>query len=279
MRLSKNVRLKSSNGQVDMLLVENDLACAKLSLFGGHVLSYLPRSDNRDRLWVSSEAILDGSKAIRGGIPICWPWFGDHPSGNYPAHGYVRNQQWHVAECLDSESGTSIKLRPESANGAGLDGKLDLMLVVTVGEALTLQLTSKNVGETTLTFSAALHTYFNIYDIHQTRLTGLSGDYLDKTQQYATYDTPKPYAFGKETDNVHLNPVSRVVIEVPNFEIGVSMEGHDSVVVWNPWQEKSIAMTDMQDDGYGSMLCVESAITRGITLGPNEQHVLGQTIQ
>lgn len=279
MRLSKGVKLQTTDGQVDTLVVENDLAMARISLFGGHVLSYIPHSDARDRLWMSGNAILDGSKAIRGGIPICWPWFGDHPSGNFPAHGYVRTQQWQVVGCEDQSIGTIVKLKPESALGAGLDGELDLLLTITVGEVLTLELTTTNIGANALAFGAALHSYFDIEDIGLTELRGLNGEFLDKTESYASKVTPEVYLFQKETDNVHLSPVTHTVIHTPKFDVDVESMGHDSIVVWNPWIEKSTAMADMKDDSYRSMLCVEAAITQGKTLAAGEQHSLIQTIQ
>ena len=304
MQLSKSVELRSVSNQIDVLVVENDLAMAQISLHGGHMLSFRPKSDNRERLWLSQDAVLDGTKAIRGGIPICWPWFGDylnkdHLGKDLPAHGYVRTKQWHVVDCVDFDATTLITLKPETAADQGLDGDADLRLTVSIGNALTVELTTKNIGAKAFEFGGALHSYFNIEDITQTQLHGLSGDYLDKTQSLfdksfankSSADkssihkrsphqiTPEKYTFEKETDNIHLSLEQHFTISTTNFSIDVVSKGHDSIVVWNPWIEKSAAMTDMSAGGYQSMLCVESAITQGITLAPNEQHSLIQTIQ
>lgn len=279
MQLSESVALLSASNQVDILVVENDLAEARISLYGGHTLSYKPKRDHRERLWESQDAVLDGTKAIRGGIPVCWPWFGDHPSKNWPAHGYMRTQQWHVVECVDSETGSVIKLKPEFSVGPGFDGNADLTLTVSVGNELSVQLTTKNVGAQSFEFGGALHSYFNIEDISQTQLHGLTGDFLDKTENYARKVTPEAYRFHGETDNIHLSTESVLTIRTPGFSIDIESLGQDSIVVWNPWIEKSQSMTDMPDYGYQFMLCVESAITQGVTLAVNEQHTLTQVIK
>jgi glucose-6-phosphate 1-epimerase len=293
MQLSNSVELQSASNQVDILVIDNDLAKAHISLHGGHILSFKPKSDNRERLWVSQVAVLDGTKPIRGGIPICWPWFGAHPteadlSKDRPAHGYVRTQQWHLIDCVDSDIGTVITLKPESAVNPGFDVEgeddVDLQLMVSIGNELEVQLTTKNTGAKPFEFGGALHSYFNVEDIRQAQLHGLSGDYLDKTQSPSSKSslpktTPESYRFQKETDNIHLSLEKHFTVRTASFSIDLESQGHDSIVVWNPWIEKSIAMADMQDDGYQSMLCVEAAITQGITLAPNEQHTLTQIIQ
>ncbi|MGK0338313.1 MAG: glucose-6-phosphate 1-epimerase [Candidatus Azotimanducaceae bacterium] len=318
MQLSNSVELQSASNQVDILVIDNDLAKAQISLHGGHILSFKPKSDNRERLWVSQVAVLDGTKPIRGGIPICWPWFGAHPSKaepskadlskadlskadlskDRPAHGYVRTQQWHLIDCVDSDIGTVITLKPESAVNPGFDVEgeddVDLQLMVSIGHKLEVQLTTKNTGAKAFKFGGALHSYFNVEDIRQTQLHGLSGDYLDKTLSFSKRDssnrdssdkisfpitTPENYRFQKETDNIHLTLEKHFTVRTASFSIDVESQGHDSIVVWNPWIEKSIAMADMQDGGYQSMLCVEAAITQGVILAPNEQHTLTQIIQ
>ena len=278
MLLSQSVELQSDVNRVAILKVENDLAKASISLFGGHILSFVPKHDDRERLWLSESAVLDGSKAIRGGIPICWPWFGDHPDQDLPAHGYVRTQQWQVVGCIESDEGTVIQIKPETSVAAGLIGDADLLMSVSIGTELKIELLTTNIGPTDFCFGAALHSYFDIQRIDQSRLNGLSGDYLDKTEGYARKTTPEQYVFQGETDRVHLNPVTQVEIVAANFSTGVKSGGHDSVVVWNPWSEKSKAMPDMADDGYQSMLCVESAITQGQSLAAGEAHALTQII-
>ena len=265
---------------VQILHIDNALAKAEISLFGGHLLSFIPKHDNRQRLWVSDKAIFDGKKAIRGGIPICWPWFGDHASDkNVAAHGYVRTQTWEVLNTEESDTGTTLTLKPSTSAGDGFAGNAQLTLAVHVGQQLNIQLRTTNLGDTPLTYHCALHSYFAISDINQCELVGLSGQYSDKTRDYKMFDTPHPYCFDEETDRVHQQQPRTLSIKDIEAKTDVLSSGHDSIVVWNPWQHKSISMGDMADDSYLTMLCVETAITQGQEVAPKTTHVLEQIIK
>ena len=277
-----------------ILEVDNASATARISLFGGHVLSFIPKHDGRERLWLSEKAIWDGSKPIRGGTPVCWPWFGtykedgarkgdgsdshSYPSHDYPSHGYVRTRMWSCLEAIDEDDATLIALTPFSSVGEGFSGQASVSLLIRVGSDLTIQLCTKNIGSEPFTYTNALHTYFNISDINQTELLGLSGDYADKPSNFAIMQTPILYAFSEETDRIHLNPVEKVAIQEPGAMTEIKSRGHDSIVVWNPWKELSESMADMPDDGYQNMLCVETAITQGMLLQPEESHLMEQII-
>ncbi|MCF2946661.1 D-hexose-6-phosphate mutarotase [Paraglaciecola aquimarina] len=263
---------------IQILVIDNKLASAEISLFGGHILSFIPKHDNRQRLWVSQNAVLNGKKAIRGGIPICWPWFGDHKDNQFSAHGYVRDQQWQIISSAETPLGTQVVLQPTSSSGAGFDGDTQLSLSIMVGKDLNIKLSTKNVGETSLRYNCALHTYFAIHDIHNCELTGLEGNYLDKTQNFDSFETPVPYKIGQETDRVHLHKAPNILIKDKDINTQVQSSGHDSIIVWNPWQDKSISMGDMADDSYLTMICVETAITQGQNVAAGETHVLEQVI-
>lgn len=264
---------------IQALHINNSFATAEVALFGGHILSFTPKSDGRDRLWVSKKAILNGTKAIRGGVPICWPWFGDHPSDKtVPSHGYVRQQNWNVITSEDSETGTTVHLQPLTSSGAGFDADAELTLVVHIGEQLSIQLQTTNLGDKPLSFNCALHTYFAIEDIQQCELLGLKGVYKDKTRNYERFETPKPYRFTEETDRVHFDKPEKLVITDKQLKTEIHSSGHDSIVVWNPWQDKSISMGDMADDSFVTMLCVETTITEGQMVAPKEAHILQQII-
>lgn len=264
---------------IQIVKIENEFAHAEISLFGGHILSYTPKHDGRNRLWVSENAIFDGKKAIRGGVPICWPWFGPHSTNQQvAAHGYVRTQKWQIIGSDESSAGTTIKLQPQTSSGEGFEGQAQLTLVVQIGQQLNIALHTTNIGTDTFSFNCALHSYFAINDIHQCELKGLSGQYSDKTRHQQVFDTPQPYHFNEETDRVHLQKPQVLSITDNTLKTQVSSSGHDSVVVWNPWQDKSISMGDMADNSYLTMLCVESAITQGKTLAPNETHILEQVV-
>ncbi len=276
----------SSKQNIQVLEVDNDHARASISLFGGHIISFTPKYDQRQRLWLSEQAIFDAHHAIRGGVPLCWPWFGDHqatrvdPSDKrFPAHGYVRKQPWLMVNCHDTPKGTEITLQPRSSEGEGFDGHAQLSLIIRVGVRLSMQLVTENLGEQGFSFTCALHSYFAVEDIHNCQLNGLSGDYKDKTRDWQILPTPSPYTFSEETDRVHLSTPKQVTIVEDNSRIDISSNGHDSMVIWNPWAQNSAAMGDMPDKGFKQMLCVETAITQGRTVQSGETHTLEQIIR
>lgn len=272
--------------KVQVLVIDNDYALVTVSLFGGQILSFTPKYDQRERLWLSDNAIFDAKKAIRGGIPVCWPWFGDHqdvrdnkPDVNFPAHGYVRTQQWKIVKCQDSAKGTEVILQPNSSQGDGFKGKAKLSLIITVGVRLSMKLVTDNLTDTAFNFTCALHSYFAIADIHTCQLRGFSGNYKDKTRNWKILTTPSPYTFNEETDRVHLTTPQKVSIVEDTGNTDIMSAGHDSMVVWNPWADKSATMVDVQDGGYQTMLCVETAITQGQTLEPGQTHTMEQIIR
>ncbi|WP_340676663.1 D-hexose-6-phosphate mutarotase [Paraglaciecola sp.] len=271
--------------KIQILRVDNALAVAEIALFGGQLLSFVPKHDQRERIWLSAAAILDGKAAIRGGVPVCWPWFGAHASkqqqadnNDFPAHGYVRSQQWHIVTTSDSDVGTQVVLQPQNSSGAGFSGKAELSLIIDIAQQCSLQLLTTNIGNESFSYGCALHTYFAVSDVRQCSLSGLDGDYLDKTRGMQRFTTPEQYAFDKETDRVHLCQPVTVIIEDGSEQTRVQSSGHDSIVVWNPWLDKSSAMQDMEDAGYLTMLCVETAITQGQVIQAGETQAMQQII-
>ena len=261
---------------VETLEIDNAHATVSISLWGAQIMSFKPKHDNRERLFKSNKIVLDGSKSLRAGIPVCWPWFAQREG--YQKHGYVRIRNWQVLSANDNEDFTEIVLAPLDMVGKGFEGTAELSLTVRVGKTLSVTLTTTNTGKEAFEFNTALHTYFLVDDINKVELKGLSGTYSDKTQNWAMLETPKPYRFTEETDRIHLNPVKDVTIVESAGEIGVESAGHDSVVVWNPWAENSATMRDMGPEAYLRMLCVETAVTQGKTLQAGESHSLTQVI-
>ena len=261
---------------VETLEIDNAHATVSISLWGAQILSFKPKHDGRERLFKSNKIVLDGSKSLRAGVPVCWPWFAQREG--YQKHGYVRIRNWQVLSATDNADYTEIVLSPLDMVGKGFEGTAELSLTVRVGKSLSITLTTTNSGADAFEFNTALHTYFLVDDINKVELKGLSGTYSDKTQNWAMLETPEPYRFTEETDRIHLNPVKHVSIIESSAEIGVESAGHDSVVVWNPWAENSATMRDMGPDAYLRMLCVETAVTQGKTLQPDESHSLTQII-
>lgn len=263
------------------LYIENESAKCKLSLFGGHVMSFIPKKDNRDRLWLSPLAFLNGERPIRGGIPLCWPWFSDDhgkEKGELPSHGFLRTQKWEIASSDCDGKSTRVSLKPGTTKGKGFSFECDVFLHLNIAEELTVELETINKGEAPFKLNCALHTYFAVSNIKAVQLIGLSGDYKDKLDDWAVKPTPEPYIFSEETDRIHLSaPESLTIKEEENELIHIQSLNHDSIVVWNPWQGAA-SISDMDAFGYRQMLCVETAVTQGLSLKPGQSHKLTQKI-
>ena len=135
-----------------------------------------------------------------------------------------------------------------------------------------------DTGATSFSMTTALHSYFTVRDIAKTELKGIQGIYKDKTQDWKKLNTPSPYAFNRETDRIHLYKPQSVSIEQKDCSTEIASAGHDSLVVWNPWAELSKSMGDMAEDGYLTMLCVETAVTEKTEIKPGQAHVLTQIV-
>ena len=280
MSIPDSISVEESAG-ITFLNIENDFATCRVSLFGAHVLSYISKADDIERLWLSPHAYLNGEKPIRGGIPICWPWFGDshgREKGELPAHGFLRSQVWQIQSAEETEEGTRIILNPAFCRGEGFEYDCKVTYEILVGKNLSVTLKTENTGIVPFTFNGALHSYFTVSDINKTEIQGISGDYKDKLDDWALKATPSPYTFHGETDRIHQHAAADVTILNNGVPVtrATSM-GHDSIVVWNPWQGAA-SISDMDAFGFKHMLCVETAITNGKTLAPNATHSVTQII-
>lgn len=245
----------------------------KIALHGAHVLSFIPNGSD-DLLWLSSSAIYQNDKAIRGGIPLCLPWFGRVAT---PSHGFARISEWKVVESgVDVEERAHITLRLESDDW---EYKFSAQLRIEVSEVLKLELTMKNIDEKPFTFTEALHSYFNISDVKNVSLTGLEGrnyiDSLDGDKEKIQHGAIKIDA---EVDRIYRATEDTCIIYDKGFnrKISISKENSKSTVVWNPWIDKSASMVDFEEGGYRQMLCVESANIgkEEIVLQSGESHTM-----
>jgi len=267
--------------EVDTLVIENNSARAEISLFGGHLLSFTPKKDNRNRIWLSDKAIFDQKTPIRGGIPICWPWFGnDHGQSDLklPSHGFLRTQNWTPISCQETSVGTLLHLKPTDVNGEGFNYQVEVILEILVGESLVIKLTTRNKDSQKFIFNCAFHSYFSVADIQKVQLTGIYGKYLDKIQTWASIDTPEPYLLNGETDRIHLCQSDEIEIIETQATTNIRSAGHDSIVVWNPWVVTSGKMKDMSEGGFKTMLCIETASTQWTQILPGQSHTLIQQI-
>ncbi len=280
-------QLRFIQGKGDMPVVEitNDLAHASIALQGAHVLNFQAKGE-APLIWMSPDATFAKGKSLRGGIPVCWPWFGPHASNSsFPGHGPARTSDWQVINsCSNDDGSTSVSLAfiANEASAQQFGNDVSARLHITVGTALHIALETTNNSGSDFTLSQALHTYFNVGDVRQCRTEGLDGcSYIDKMDAGMIKQQAGAIAITAETDRIYLNTSSPFEIIDPALsrKIMITSESSASTVVWNPWIETANKMGDLGADGYLNMLCVETANAAddAITLAPGATHRLSAT--
>ena len=237
-----------------------------ISTYGAQVLSYLPEGEVEDVLFLSEKAIYGQGKAIRGGIPVCWPCFSDDDSGfELPAHGFARNQVWQVIATKLSEDGSvtiSLALGHTDATMAIWPYEFSLVLEVVINDSLEIVLTTKNLSQESFTITQALHTYFNIRDIDDIEIVGLDKlQYLDKLTDFSEKPQQGHVQVAGEIDRVYLTPPPTVNLTKTGFarDIVITSVGTETLVVWNPGKEITSLLSDVDDIAYKNFICIETA--------------------
>lgn len=284
---SNHVEFKTL-GNLTVAEISNDHSVASVALQGGHILTFRPREQD-PVLWLSEASRFESGKSIRGGVPVCWPWFGPHATDpQKPAHGFARTVLWKFLEIKTLDGGETqltMELENTSATEAMWSYPSQLQMIITLGSQLWVELITRNQGHEPFTIGEALHTYFHVSDVTQIDIHGLENcQYIDKVDnsQHKTQTGAVVINAGVETDRVYLNTTSDYVIEDPGLRrrIRIAKEGSQSAVIWNPWVEKANKMGDLGPDGYLKMVCVETAnaVDNVVTVAPGEEHRLKTVI-
>ena len=265
-KLNGQLEFIAGKGGLPMIQVKTAKAKALISLHAGQVLSYQPAGEADDVMFLSEKAYYQDGKAIKGGAPICWPWFGADPEGKgRPGHGFVRNRPWNVV-ATEAMSNGDIKVTlglvdtPETR--AIWPHAFSLRQEIVIGDTLNLSLITRNTGKEKFTITQAFHTYFKVGDITRAKVAGLTGyDYLDKagggnTQKHQTGDV----TIDTEVDRIYLNVGNTLTIDdgALNRRIQITSQGSKTAVVWNPWEKIARDMADLEDADYQRLLCVET---------------------
>lgn len=269
------------------LLVRVSEATAEVYLHGAHVTAWHP-AGQAPVLWVSRESQFKAGAPIRGGVPICFPWFAAHATeASAPAHGFARLREWRLSDA--SLAGDRVELRFTSREDDGTRRSpwphpFAAEYRVSFGEQLSLALDVSNTGDAPIAFEAALHTYFAVSDIRRVTVTGLAGtEYLDKVEGLAVRrQGDAPMTFAGETDRIFLDTEATCTIHDPGLgrQVHVAKRGSLSTIVWNPWIAKAMAMPDFGDDEWPGMLCIETANVRdrAVRLEPGSHHTMSAHI-
>lgn len=262
--VADQLQFVTGEGGLPYIVIRNQSASALISLHGGQILSYKPVDEEADLLFLSEKSNYSDGKAIRGGIPVCWPWFGPDPKGlQRPNHGFVRNHLWTVSNTTitDTETKVSLQFFENYKKEKTWKQPFALTLEITVGKSLSLKLITRNTGGKTFSITQAFHSYFYVGDIAQVQVNGLEGgEYFDKLDQGTQKSQMRPLTISEEVDRIYTEVKDSVVINDPATQrkIQISSPGNETVVVWNPWIKGSEKITDLTHNDFKHFVCVET---------------------
>jgi glucose-6-phosphate 1-epimerase len=287
-KLPDAVRIEAGRGGLRRVVVKMPQAHAEIYLQGAHVTHFQPRG-RKPVLFMSGKSLFEAGKAIRGGVPICFPWFGARQDGREgPAHGFARLVEWELIgaeKAGDGDIEIHLRLVSSEATRKEWDGEFEIDYRVSVGAALGLELQARNMGDQPIRIEEALHAYLAVSDVRQVSIEGLAGVmYSDRVgKPHTEAEGSAPIHITAETDRIYLNTQSACVIDDPGWgrRLVVEKTGSNTTVVWNPWIAKAKALTDFGDEEWTSMLCIETCNVRefGVTLAPGQSHTMGAVIR
>jgi glucose-6-phosphate 1-epimerase len=280
--IGNHVQFKEIADGMIIAEVANQHALANIALQGAHIATFQPRGEE-PVIWLSPHTKFAPGKSIRGGVPICWPWFGAHKTDSkLPGHGFARTVPWEIFETKALPDGSTylrFDLIESDVTRALWPHPSSVHLEVTVGKALRAELVTHNAGSAAFELGEALHTYFQISDVAKMTIRGLDNcDYLDKVQDFARFTQKNNIVIESEVDRVYINTAADCLIEDKGLKraIRIAKQSSMSTVVWNPWVEKGKEMGDLGENGHRGMVCVESgnAWDNVVVLAPGETHKL-----
>ena len=277
--IKNKLNIIDGKGGIPFIEINNQYASALISIYGAQLLSYKPklkkadnnRTPDRDLLFVSETANFEHGKAIKGGIPICWPWFGKDPGyADRQMHGFARNMLWQLEETSqlnEDETQVILSLSDSEETHKLWPYTFKLTLCIIIGSSLKLSLKTVNTGKKTFTITQALHTYFSITDIKQAQLEGLDeAFYLDKVTGTGQPEgqlkiQQGPVVVNEEMDRIYVNSPSQLTLLDTKSEdkVVIQSNGRKTTVVWNPWIDISKNSNDLTDNAYLRFICVETA--------------------
>jgi glucose-6-phosphate 1-epimerase len=275
------------HGELIRARVTTPACSAEFYLQGAHLTQWQP-AGQKPALFLSERSLFEPGKAIRGGVPVIFPWFGARTANDFstrtdgPSHGFARIQNWELAfaAMAGDDLHLALTLGPtEMSRALGFDD-FQLAYRLILGKELHMQLTVANQGKGQLHFEEALHSYFLVGDAQQISIIGLGDtDYLDKTDDFKKKNQKEsPLIMTGETDRPYLDTVMPVNLDDPIYKrrITVDKSGSKTTVVWNPWSELSAKLADMPDNGWLEMTCIETAnvASDAITLAAGERHTM-----
>jgi glucose-6-phosphate 1-epimerase len=276
----------TGRGNLQKIHITTPQAEGEIYLHGAQITSWRPKG-SEDVIFVSEDSRWEDGRAIRGGIPICFPWFrAKQNDAHAPAHGFVRTKTWRLDSLSHDQGSVTATLSTESDEHTRQLWPYDFRLVhrVTIGTKLDMEVIVTNTGNTSLRFEEALHTYHRVGDATQVRIAGLNAvSFLDNTDSNRESTQQGDVVLKKATDNAYLNTAGtlEVIDPVLRRHIRVTKSSSFSTIVWNPWATGAKALADMGGDEWQRMICVEASniLQHAIALNPGEQHTMAATME
>jgi len=273
------VRICEGNGGLPRIQITGSHAEGEIYLHGAQATSWKP-AGNDEVLFLSTKSRWQEGQAIRGGIPICFPWFrakADDPKA--PAHGFVRTKSWRLESVVEEEPGVIVSMSTESDEQTRRwwPSEFRLLYRVVFGPELTLGLVCTNTGKTDLHFEEALHTYNRVSDVANVRLEGLDMvQFLDNTDSNKAKVQPGDVTITSATDSAFMGTQDDVHLIDPKLRRRIRLRKAHSLttVVWNPWREGAGRLGDLGDGEWTQFLCVEASniLAASVSLAPGEEH-------
>ncbi|MEK7953560.1 D-hexose-6-phosphate mutarotase [Luteolibacter soli] len=273
------IRLTYPATDYPVLEIDHPSCRARVALHGAHVMEWQP-AGHAPVLYCSPETVLREGKAIRGGIPICWPWFNAHPTDpSKPAHGIARTRFWELTDSQDGGESVELRfeLRSDEKARAIWDQEFHAIVEIRLGAELQVSLISHNTGSTAFRETGALHTYLAVDDIANVKVAGLEGLAFVETAGGKRENGMQEgeVRIEGEVDRIYAS-TSTATLRNGARTIRVHKHGSASTIVWNPGPEKAAKLGDMPAEDFRRFVCVETANAPGaeITVAPGERHVL-----
>lgn len=246
---------------------------AVVSLLGAQLLSWVS-ADGRERLFLSKQAVFDGSVPIRGGVPVCFPQFGDQ--GDLPRHGFLRTRRWEVVarrqgddyalvtlSTCDDEASRALWPHPFNAD----------LTIILEAERLDIEFGVDNSGAAPFRFTGALHTYLRVVQVEDVAVEGAYGLRVHdrRVGTVPRKDTGAHFLIEGETDRIYQDVSRPLLLKAGNLSVGIQSDGFPDVVVWNPWVEGCARSRDLAADDWRHFLCIEAAaVCQPVVVAPGE---------
>jgi glucose-6-phosphate 1-epimerase len=276
-------------GGLPFLVVETARCRAHLTPYGAQLCEWTPAGQETSALFLSPRATFATGKAIRGGVPICFPWFANHPSDpTKPMHGFARTRMWQLGEITRDDAGdvrVVLRLTPDAGTRAYWDADFAASLTLVLGTSLAMTFEVENTGGAELAYEIALHTYLRVGDVEKIRLHGLERTrFIDKVDgMKEKIAAAEPLALAGEIDRVFLDTTATCTVDDPVLERRIRIEKQSSqvTVVWNPGREKAKDVPDIGSDAWRQFVCVETANCRPhvVRVPPRARHAMTARVE